>query len=201
MTRQHTLAETIASILVVAAVATTGDYVWYTYGVEHRMVAGITHGIVLLTACGLVLGGLRGRVLRGLPIGVLAGLGGALSYYLLVAIMDRRVYGTAIPAAWVIMWLLLAAMDGRWLLSPVRPWREVATRGVAAAVLGGLAFAVVLTTLWGRPGPSGRNYLVQFLAWAFAWAPGILAVTWTARGGVDDGLRGNLGPSNNERSR
>jgi len=80
------------------------------------------------------------------------------------------------------MWLVLAAMDGRWLLSPARPWREIASRGVAAAVVGGLAFVVVLSTLWGRPGPSGRNYLVQFLAWAFAWAPGILALTWTVRG-------------------
>lgn len=76
-------------------VATAGDYIWYTYGVEHRMIAGTTHGIVLLTSCGLALGGLRGRVLQGLPLGVLAGLGGALSYDLLVAIMDRRVRTTS----------------------------------------------------------------------------------------------------------
>ncbi len=113
MTPKSPLATTLVGIFVVAAVATAGDYVWYTFGVEHRMSAGIVHGIVLLTSVGLVLGAARGRVLRGLPLGALSGLGGALIYYLLIAIMDRRTYGTAIPAAWVMMWLLLAALDGR----------------------------------------------------------------------------------------
>jgi hypothetical protein len=177
MTLQSPLATTAIGIFVVAAVATAGDYVWYTYGVEHRMSAGIVHGIVLLTSVGLVLGAARGRVLRGLPLGALSGLGGALIYYLLVAIMDRRTYGAAIPAAWVAMWLLLAALDGRWLRVPQRTWKSIAARGLAAAVFGGLAFYLVLNTLWGRPPATGRNYLVQFFAWAFAWAPGLFALT------------------------
>jgi hypothetical protein len=174
---RRALATTTIGIFVVAAVATAGDYVWYTYGVEHRMSAGIVHGIVLLTSVGLVIGAARGRVLRGLPLGALSGLGGALIYYLLVALMDRRTYGTAIPAAWVMMWLLLAALDGRWLCEPRRAWKGIAARGLAAAVLGGLAFYLVLNALWGRPPASGRNYLVQFFAWAFAWAPGLIALT------------------------
>jgi hypothetical protein len=174
---RRALATTTIGIFVVAVVATAGDYVWYTYGVEHRMPAGIVHGIVLLTSVGLVLGAARGRVLRGLPLGALSGLGGALTYYLLVVIMDRRTYGAAIPAAWVMMWLLLAALDGRWLRVPERAWKGIAARGLAAAVFGGLAFYLVLNTLWGRPPASGRNYLVQFFAWAFAWAPGLIALT------------------------
>ena len=51
-------------------------------------------------------------------------------------------------------------------------------RGVVAALLGGVAFYLVLTTLWGRPPEGGRNYVVQFLAWSFAWAPGLVALTW-----------------------
>ena len=48
--------------------------------------------------------------------------------------LDSRPYGPAIPGAWVIMWLLLAALDGRWLRAPNRRgWKEVATRGVVAA--------------------------------------------------------------------
>jgi hypothetical protein len=171
--------KTIASIVVIAAAATLGDFIWYTVGVRHTMVAGILHGALLLAVLGAVLGAASGRLVKGLPVGALAGIGGALSYYALVLVMDSRTYGTAIPAAWVIMWLLLATLDGRWLRAPDRrPWMDVAVRGVIAAVVGGVAFALVRNVLWGRPPVEGRNYLLQFAAWAFAWAPGLLALTW-----------------------
>ena len=93
-------------ILGVALVATLGDYTWYTLNVRHSIATGIIHGAVLLTAVGAVLGLDAGRVLKGLPIGALSGIGGALIYYLLVALVDRRTYGMAIPASWVAMWLL-----------------------------------------------------------------------------------------------
>jgi hypothetical protein len=166
-----------AGILIVAAAATLGDFIWYTYGVRHTLMAGLVHGALLLTAVGAVLGASSGQIVKGLPLGALAGLAGAASYYLLVAVMDGRTYGTAIPASWVIMWLILAALDGRWLRPARRPWNAVALRGLLAAVAGGVAFYLVLGTLWGRPPAGGRNYLVQFLAWAFAWAPGLLALT------------------------
>src|SRR5687768_5793336 len=169
----------ILGVLVVAAVATIGDSIWYTFGVRHTAVAGLVHGALLLTAVGAMLGAASGRVLRGLPLGALAGIGGAASYYVLVAIMDRRTYGSAIPAAWVIMWLILAALEGRWLRAPKpRTWGAIAGRGVAAATLGGLAFYLVLNILWGRPPAGGRNYVVQFFAWAFAWAPGLVALSF-----------------------
>lgn len=165
-------------MLVVAAVAAAGDFVWYTYGVQHTVVAGLVHGALLLTVVGGVLGAASGRLLKGLPIGMLAGVGGAASYYLLVAVTNGRTYGSSIPAAWVIMWLLLAALDGRWLRAPGRrTWAAIAGRGTAAAVSGGIAFYLVMSILWGRPPADGRNYLLQFLAWAFAWAPGLLALT------------------------
>ena len=165
-------------ILGVALVATLGDYTWYTLNVRHSIAAGVVHGAVLLTAVGAVLGLDAGRVLKGLPIGTLSGVGGALVYYLLVALVDRRTYGTAIPASWFAMWLIVALLDGRWLRAPQRrPWSEIATRGVLAAVLGGLAFFLVMNTLWGRPPATGRNYFVQYAAWVVAWAPGLLALT------------------------
>jgi hypothetical protein len=169
---------TLVGVLVVAAVATAGDFIWYTYGVRHTIVAGLVHGALLLTVVGAVLGAASGRVLKGLPIGALAGIGGAASYFVLVAFIDRRTYGSAIPAAWVIMWLMLAALEGRWLRAPQpRTWAAIAGRGLAAAVIGGLAFYLVMNILWGRPPAGGRNYVVQFFAWAFAWAPGLLALT------------------------
>jgi hypothetical protein len=168
----------VFGILGVALVATLADYTWYTLHVRHSMVTGIIHGAVLLTSAGAVLGLNAGRVARGLPIGALAGIGGALTYYLLVALVDRRTYGSAIPASWVALWLILALLDGRWLRAPERrPWRAIAIRGALAAVLSGAAFFMVMNTLWGRPPASGRNYAVQFGAWAVAWAPGLLALT------------------------
>jgi hypothetical protein len=164
-------------ILGVALVATLGDYIWYTLHIRHSIVTGIIHGAVVLTAVGAVLGLDAGRVLKGLPIGALSGVGGALIYYLLVALVDRRTYGAAIPAAWVGMWLLVALLDGRWLRAPQRrPWREIAMRGMLAAVLSGIAFWLVLNTLWGRSA-TGKNYFAQFAAWVVAWAPGLLALT------------------------
>jgi len=167
----------------VAAVATAGDYVWYTYGVRHNITNGIIHGVVLLTTVGLVLGARSGCVLRGLPIGVLAGAGGALLYDLFVAFLDPRPYGLAIPMAWLGMWVLLAALEGRWLNDPPRPRWSIAARGLAASVFGSLAFYLVMSTLWGRPPDTGRNYALQFLAWAFAWAPGLFALTVGPRSG------------------
>ena len=169
----------IAGIAVIAAAATLGDFIWYSAGVRHTMTAGLLHGALLLAVLGAVLGAASGRIVKGLPIGALAGIGGALSYYALILVMDSRTYGTAIPGAWVIMWLLLATLEGRWLRAPdSRRWSEIAIRGALAAVAGGVAFALVRTILWGRPPGGERNYLVQFAGWAFAWAPGLLALTW-----------------------
>jgi len=176
----------IIGVLIVAACATLGDAIWYTYGVRHTLVAGFIHGALLLAAVGAVLGANAGRVLKGLPIGAIAGVGGAATYYMLVAVMDRRTYGSAIPAAWIAMWLMLAGLDGRWLRSPAqRTWKAVTFRGLTAAVLSGVAFFMVMRVLWGRPPAAGRNYVVQFLAWVFAWAPGLLALTLGAERSIN----------------
>jgi len=168
----------VVGILGVALVATLGDFTWYTLNVRHSIVTGIIHGAVLLTVVGAVLGFDAGRVVKGLPIGAVAGVGGALIYYLLVALVDPRTYGAAIPASWVALWLIVAVLDGRWLRAPERrPWRVIAIRGALAAVLSGTAFLLVMNTLWGRPPASRRNYALQFVAWAVAWAPGLLALT------------------------
>ena len=168
----------IIGIATVAAVATAADAIWYTFGIQHTIVAGVVHGALLLTVVGGVLGSSSGRLVKGFPIGAVAGIGGAASYYALILLMDGRTYGSAIPAAWVSMWLILAALDGRWLRAPEqRPWAAIAVRAIAAAVFAGLAFYFVMTTLWGPPPAAGRNYFVQFLAWAFAWTPGLIALT------------------------
>jgi hypothetical protein len=166
----------VTGILVVAATATAADWAWYTFGC-HGMTAGVIHGAVLLTSLGGALGAASGRILRGLPVGTLAGIGGALAYYVLVAAFGERASGAAIPLAWIVTWLSMAILEGRWISPIRRSWLALAARGTAAAVLSGISFYLVLERLWGEPPPDGRNYAVQFAAWAAAWAPGMLVLT------------------------
>jgi hypothetical protein len=166
-------ATVLIGILLVALVSTAGDYVWYEIGVRHSVVAGVIHGAVLLMAVGGVVGTAARRIAAGLPLGAAAGVGGAVAYYLIDMVTRGMV---AMIAAWAVCWLLLAFGEGRLLRRPQRPWSEVAMRGILAAILGGLSFYLVVDLLWGRPPAGGRNYLVQFAAWTFAWAPGILAL-------------------------
>jgi len=163
----------LAGIVVVALVSTAGDAVWYGLGVEHRMTAGILHGAVLLTAVGGVLGVAAGRLAAGLPLGAAAGVGGALVYYALAPVIGQ----SAMVAAWAALWIMLAVLDGVVLRRGARSAAEMLARGLVAALVGGLAFALVVGVIWGRPGAGGRNYLVTFAAWVVAWAPGLLALT------------------------
>jgi hypothetical protein len=171
------------SIVLVATIATLGDFVWFTYGVKHTMVAGIIHGGVLLTAVGAALGAANGTIARGLPIGFVAGIGGALCFYALAAVLGRAAsFSVAIPASWMATWVLLSVLEGRWLRAAnPRTWRTIAARGALAAIVGGAAFALVAGTRWGRPPEGERNYALQLAAWAFAWAPGLLILTWGSR--------------------
>lgn len=165
-------------ILGVAAVATAGDALWYELGVEHRILAGIVHGALLLAAAGAVVGLASDRPAAGTTAGAAAGVGGAVVYYALAGWAGGRV---AMGAAWGSVWLLLAIFSGRLLRSRPSPWSVILARGSQAAVLSGLAFLLVLRALWGPPPEGGRSYLVQYGAWLFAWAPGLLTLTWARR--------------------
>jgi len=166
------MARILIGILVVAAVATAGDFIWYEYGVRHRMWIGILHGAVLLTAVGGVLGTISGRPIAGLPIGTIAGVAGALAYYLAAPVFRSG----AMPLAWTTLWIVLAVLDGRFVRRGGRSLAESLTHGALAAVLSGFTFYLVVGALWGRAPQGGRNYLLQFANWVIAWAPGILAI-------------------------
>lgn len=168
----------LLGIVAVALVSTVGDYVWYEVGVQHRMVAGVIHGAVLLAAVGAVIGVAVGRLLAGVAVGALAGVSGALVYYGIVTLGGRGSGTAAMVIAWATLWIMLAMLDGRVLRAPtVRDWKPIFIRGFVAAALGGLAFYLMMDTLWGRPPAGGRNYITQFGAWVVAWAPGLLALT------------------------
>jgi hypothetical protein len=167
----------VGGVLFVALVATVGDYVWFEIGIRHRPTAGALHGALLLGAVGLVLGWLTSRLGAGVLAGMLAGVGGAAAYYALALLGNGGMNFPAMTAAWAAVWFVLAACDGRWLRRRApRSWTDILTRGVMAAAFGALAFYLVLDIVWGRPPVEGRNYFVQFAAWAVAWAPGLLAI-------------------------
>ena len=170
----------LVGILVVGAVSTLGDFLWYALGVEDRVVTGVVHGVVLLTAVGGVLGSAAGRLAAGLPLGMLAGVAGALSYYALAPVAGEA----AVLAAWTVLWIVLAVLDGRVLRRGARSMREILVRGALAAIGSGLSFYLVVGTLWGRLPSSGVDWAIQLVAWIFAWAPGLLALTLApGRGG------------------
>ena len=166
-------------IVIVAAVSTLGDYIWYEYGVRHRMTFGILHGALMLMSVGGALGWPARRVAYGLAIGVGAGVLSALAYYA----MQPALGYPAMFASWVVVWLLLAYGEGRMLQKPARTWSAVLTRGMIASVLSGVAFYAISGTVWGRPPAGGRNYAQHFAAWLIAWAPGMIAIG-APRGGA-----------------
>lgn len=162
----------LARPVFVALVATLGDFIWFEYGVRHTALHGILHGAVLLLAVGLVLGHHAGKLGRGAVGGVAAGVAGALAFY---AVDTVAGYLGALIAAWVFMWIVLAAVAA-WLrgdLSAVSTW---ALPGVLAAIGSGLTFYLV-SGIW-TDHPDSRNYLWHLVAWTIAWAPGVFALTW-----------------------
>ena len=168
----------LLGVMFVAAVATLGDHVWYAVGARNEATAGSLHGAALLGAVGLVLGWISKRLVAGLLTGMAAGVGGALAYYAMASAMGGRgQILQAMVAAWAAVWIVLAICDARVLRRPaVRPWGEALARGLAAAVIGGLAFYLMYPYFWGREA-STYGDLVKFGAWMVAWAPGILSLT------------------------
>jgi hypothetical protein len=160
--------------LVVALVATIGDFIWFEYGVGHTTTAGVTHGAVLLLVVGLVLGHAAGAVARGSLGGIVAGVMGAGAFY---AVAGTLGYLGGLIAAWAFMWIVLAAING-WLRGRVRHVGEWLVRGVVAAITGGVAFYLVLGIWSDRAPDEGRNYVWHLVAWTVAWFPGLLALTF-----------------------
>ena len=68
------------------------------------------------------------RIVAG-SVGIGAGVVGALAYYAMAPAMGYP----AMFAAWVVVWLLLASERDA-CCRPPRPWLNVLTRGVIAAV-------------------------------------------------------------------
>jgi hypothetical protein len=167
----------LARAVFVALVATLGDYIWFEFGVRHTALNGVIHGAVLLLAVGLVIGQQRGELIRGAVGGVLAGVAGALAFY---AVSSALGYLGALVAAWVFMWIVLAAVSA-WVRKGLLNLGAWIGPGLIAAVGSGVAFYMV-SGIWTDPVRGDtRNYLWHLAAWTIAWAPGLTALTWPRR--------------------
>ena len=160
----------LISTAIVAVVATFGDWVWATFLSRHLAVAGMVHGALLCLTMGAVLAGPGGRALAGAAAGIGVGVAAAALFYLLAPVLRM---GAMLPA-WFALWVMLSAVT-RSLAGAPRSWTETITRGVIAGVLSGAAFYLV-SGMWTRWDPSRINYLDHLARWAFAFAPGFLAL-------------------------
>jgi hypothetical protein len=173
------MVKAILGTLIVAGVSTASDYTWFEFGVHHSVWTGVVTGAVMLMAVGGVIGWAGRRISAGLWLGLVAGVLGALAYFAMQPSLGRNV---AMMVAWVSLWLALAIGDARLVHSPRRPWIEALGRGVLAATLSGVAFYLMVSSLWAYVPSSSRNYGVQYARWIVAWAPGILALSWPVKG-------------------
>lgn len=166
----HGLAAAVAGAFVLAALSTAYDFIWAAWIPRHHPVYGLVHGATLLSAVGLVLGWRPHRPIAGLVGGALAGLTAAASFYALAPWLRMA----AMFPAWVLLWLLFAALDAVLNRRPVLT-AEMAVRGAIAAILSGAAFWAI-SGIWLEHRPAGPDYAWNFVAWMLAYLPGFAAL-------------------------
>jgi len=164
----------LISSLAIAVVMTLGDFVWAAPHLSHRMWYGLAHGALLCMAMGLTMGVPARRPITGAVGGIVAGLLAAASFYLLAPLMRY----SAMFAAWFLLWVLIACLDGPILRRTGAAAALV--RGLAAAVASGLAFYAV-SGMWTHWNPDTINYLDHYVRWVVAFLPGFLALKLETR--------------------
>jgi hypothetical protein len=161
----------LVGAIVLGALSTLYDFVWAHFEVRHKAIYGLIHGMTLLSAAGVVLAWPARRLVAGLIGGAVAGLIAAASFYAFYMVFG---YLGGILAAWMLLWMLFGALESR--LRGVASGRESLVRGMAAAVLSGIAFYFV-SGIWTDHG-APPNYLRNFASWTFAFFPGFAALLW-----------------------
>lgn len=153
--------------LLMAALSTIADYVWYRDIPQHQVLSGSIHGASLFAALGAYLGWRKGKAGIGLLGGLLSGVLAALSFYALAPMGGYNV----MLVSWLLLWIMLAALqthlDGRLDVA------KAVGRGAITAIVAGLGFAVVLFQLYRRWPPETFSAFRHFAAWAMAYLPGL----------------------------
>jgi len=165
---------TVAAALALAAISTFADLIWALWIPAHRAIFGLIHGALLFMLLGVVLGVVAARsgagagatVLRGAVGELLAGLGGAAAFYALFGAIGWA----AMFVAWMWVWMITAFVN-RWLRGTKESLGMTLGRGVAAALLSGIAFWAI-SGIWLDGSTRNPDYLRNFVSWFIAFVPG-----------------------------
>src|SRR5215211_9471455 len=167
----------ILASLALAAVMTLGDFIWAAFVVRHSVVKGVIHGAAMCLCIGLAIGIRTHKPAVAAIAGLLIGIVAAGAFYVLAPWLR---WGAMFPA-WILLWLLFAVLQRQ--LARGETFATTAKRGVLAALLSGFAFYLI-SDIWiheaAHPG-----MLVHFAAWAFAFAPGFVALFARRPGSAD----------------
>ena len=167
---RHMLAALAASAFL-GMVATAGDFVWDYWNIRHTPLYGVAHGAVFCLAIGASIGVRAGRMAPAVLAGPLVGVLAAGVFYMLAPAMRMA----AMFPAWMLFWICFAVLQRQ--LRP-EPARLAIARGLAAAVLSGIAFYLI-SGIWTDRAPGAPNYLRNFLSWTFAFFPGFASLFWS----------------------
>jgi hypothetical protein len=159
----------IAGALLLGAVSTLGDFVWAAFRLQHRMGYGLAHGAVVCLCVGLVIGWRARRAALGAAAGPFVGVAAAGLFYMLAPALG---YSAMFPA-WMFFWICFGLLQAQ--LDPRKRYAAAVWRGVAAAVLSGLAFYAI-SGIWTRPSPGGPDYVRHLWSWTMAFLPGFAAL-------------------------
>ena len=160
----------LAGAVALGVLSAFYDFLWAHFAVRHKVINGLVHGMTLLSIAGVVLAWPAGRRVAGLIGGAAAGLLAAASFYAFYPLLG---YLWGIVAAWIVMWLLFAALEA-WLRGSSLATGEFVLRGGIAALLSGAAFYLV-SGMWTNEHGS-PNVLRHFASWSFAFLPGFFAL-------------------------
>ena len=153
--------------LLLAALSTAADYVWFLDIPQHQVLSGSIHGAVLFAALGAYLGWRKGKAGIGLVGGLLSGVLAALSFYALAPLGGYNM----MLVSWLLLWIMLAALqtylDGRFDIA------KALGRGIITAVVAAIGFGIVLFQLYRGWPPENFSVVRHFVAWAIAYLPGL----------------------------
>jgi len=161
------LSPAVVASLLLAALSTIADYVWFLNIPAHQVASGMVHGAVLFAALGLYLGWRKGQAAVGLVGGLLSGTIAALSFY----VLERFGGYSMMLVSWLLLWILLAALqtylDGRLQVG------KALVRGLVTAAVAAIGFGVVLFRLYRGWPPETFPVFTHLAAWTVAYWPGL----------------------------
>jgi len=161
------LTPAIVGSLLLAALSTVADYVWFLDIPQHQVLSGSIHGAVLFAALGAYLGWRKGQLGVGTIGGLLSGMIAALSFYALAPVGGYSM----MLVSWVLLWILLAALQTH--LDGTLNWARAIGRGLVTSIAAGLGFGVVLFQLYRGWPPTEFPAFKHFIAWTMAYLPGL----------------------------